>query len=304
MKTKLLAQLAFAASLTPVMSQMPPMAVDTPHYFGPYPNYANSPLTMPDALVTLTHGGGTGAAAEATINPATGAITSIAVTAGGTGYTSAPGVAITGSGTLATATAVIDGSGQVTAINLTNPGSGYLTPGIKKFIDTLPGLTPSGANNLGQYLPVAVPDTTTYPGSDYYEIAVVQYRMKMHTNLPATLLRGYVQLSTSVVPGTHVALSNAKLTGPETPISGYYGVDNPHYLGPMIIATRNKPVRVLFRNLLPIGVAGESVRAGGRHGQGLGHGPAGPANPAGRSGFGHRRGAQSTGLRRFHAGHA
>ena len=36
--------------------------------------------------------------------------------------------------------------------------------GVRKFIDSLPLLnTP---NNLGQQLPVAVPDTVTYPGSD------------------------------------------------------------------------------------------------------------------------------------------
>ena len=80
--------------------------------------------------------------------------------------------------------------------------------GIRKFVDTLPGLGPEGANNLGQYIPVAVPDTTTYPGSDYYEIAVVQYREQMHSDLPPTLLRGYVQLSTSVVPGAQVPLVN------------------------------------------------------------------------------------------------
>ena len=76
-----------------------------------------------------------------------------------------------------------------------------ITGGIRKFVDSLPGLDAAGANNLGQYIPVGVPDTTTYPGSDYYEIAVVQYREQMHSDLPPTLLRGYVQLSTSVVPG-------------------------------------------------------------------------------------------------------
>ena len=35
-----------------------------PHYFGPYPNYANSPLTLPDVAVALTGGGGTGATAD------------------------------------------------------------------------------------------------------------------------------------------------------------------------------------------------------------------------------------------------
>ena len=101
--------------------------------------------------------------------------------------------------------------GAVTAINVTAAGAGYLTPGLKKFVDTLPGLTPAGANNYGQYIPVAVPDTTTYPGADYYEIAVVQYRQQFSSQLPPTLLRGYVQLSTSVVPGMHAPLTNANL---------------------------------------------------------------------------------------------
>ena len=37
--------------------------------------------------------------------------------------------------------------------------------GIRKFVDTLPLL--NTANDLGNMLPVAVPDTTTFPGSDY-----------------------------------------------------------------------------------------------------------------------------------------
>lgn len=39
--------------------------------------------------------------------------------------------------------------------------------GIRKFVDSLAGLGPEGANNLGNYIPVAVPDVTKYPGSDY-----------------------------------------------------------------------------------------------------------------------------------------
>ena len=57
------------------------------------------------------------------------------------------------------------------------------SPPLRKFVDTLPGL--NTANNLGQMIPVAVPDTTTYPGSDYYEIELVQYREQMHSDLPA-----------------------------------------------------------------------------------------------------------------------
>ena len=86
---------------------------------------------------------------------------------------------------------------------------------MKKFVDLLPGIpgvssftTPAngygadGSNNLGQYIPLAVKDTASFPGSDYYEIAVVEYTERMHSALPPTRLRGYVQLSTPTVPGS------------------------------------------------------------------------------------------------------
>ena len=146
---------------------------EAPHYFS-VANYANSPLWhLPDALVSF-EGAGTGAMATAAVNPVTGAITAIDVMAGGSGYTTAPNVVIsTAVATptiLAAATATVT-AGSVTAVTVITSGSGYLTPGIRKFVDTLPGLDARCANNLGQYIPVAVPDTTTYPGSDYYEIA-------------------------------------------------------------------------------------------------------------------------------------
>ena len=67
--------------------------------------------------------------------------------------------------------------------------------GVRKFVDTLPGLGAGDANDLGQYIPVAVPDTTTYPGSDYYVIALVRYTEKLHADLPPTTLQGYVQMN-------------------------------------------------------------------------------------------------------------
>jgi len=133
----------------------------------------------------------------------------------------------------------------------TTPAPPTIVGGIRKFVDGLPGLGLAGANNLGQYIPVAVPDKATYPGSDYYEIAVVQYREKMHSDLPGTLLRGYVQL------GGEVPLFNDLLDGTTAPIIGYTGVTPPHYLGPTIVATKDRPVRILFRNLLPIGIDGD-----------------------------------------------
>jgi len=48
-----------------------------------------------------------------------------------------------------------------------------------------------------QYIPVAIPDTTTYPGCDYYEIELGEYSEKLHSDLPATRLRGYRQTNTN-----------------------------------------------------------------------------------------------------------
>jgi FtsP/CotA-like multicopper oxidase with cupredoxin domain len=114
--------------------------------------------------------------------------------------------------------------------------SGNVVPGtgIRKFVDSLPGLGYANRNNLGQFMPVAVPDTTTYPGSDYYEIELVQYQEKMGSDIPTTTLRGYRQTNTTDPNGS-----------------------KPSYLGPMIIAQRDRPVRVKFTNKLPTGAGGD-----------------------------------------------
>ncbi len=99
---------------------------------------------------------------------------------------------------------------------------------LRKFVDILPGVGPTNANGLGQYIPLAAPDTTTYPGSDYYVIGIKDFVERVHSDLPATgtKFRGFVDL-----------------TGAGQPI---------HYLGPLIVAQRDRPVRILYRNqLLP-----------------------------------------------------
>src|SRR5512147_1515574 len=61
------------------------------------------------------------------------------------------------------------------------------SPPLRKFVDTLPVLCSDAApvvNNLGQCLPVAQPDTTTYAGSDYYEIEVGEFSERMHSDMP------------------------------------------------------------------------------------------------------------------------
>jgi len=86
---------------------------------------------------TYGAGDGTGAITEAGIFDTVGSkVDDIAVTAGGSGYTSAPTVTVAGS---ATATATISG-GEVTAITVTAAGSAYTT---------VPAVTFSGGGGSG-----------------------------------------------------------------------------------------------------------------------------------------------------------
>jgi FtsP/CotA-like multicopper oxidase with cupredoxin domain len=209
--------------------------------------------------VTADGAGGIGATGTATIKADT--LFAVTVTNGGKNYTTASVSLNGGGGSGAVASAAI--SGSVGSVTVTNGGAGYVTGGIRKFVDSLPGLGSANANDLGQYISIAIPDTTTYPGSDYYEIGLIQYRERLSSDLSPTLLRGYVQLETPVNAASshHVALANANLNGTSTPIldshgNQVYGYDHPEYLGTTIIAQKDRPVRVKFTNLLPTGSAG------------------------------------------------
>jgi len=200
--------------------------------------------------------GATSATAETSLS-----ISSIVIDSSGANYKTAPTVTIndtTGSG--ATATAAID-NGVISSIELTKPGEGYVTVGIRKFVDGLPMLTDAGANNLGQYMPIAQADVQTFPGTDYYVIALVQYREQMHSDLPPTLLREYVQLHV-LEPGQTCAdvggilLETDMVDGSKTQTlmpdgSQACGYDYPHFLGPVIIAQKDRAARITFYNLLP-----------------------------------------------------
>src|SRR5450759_619821 len=105
--------------------------------------------------------------------------------------------------------------------------------GVRKFVDSLPGLGAANANDLGQYIPVAIPNKTTYGDADYYEIELGQYTEKLHKDLPPTTLRGYRQTNTT-----------------DPTVSKF------SYLGPLIVAQKDRPVRVKFTNRLPTGDGG------------------------------------------------
>lgn len=120
-----------------------------------------------------------------------------------------------------------------------------ISGGMRKFVDGLPQLdTP---NNLGQSLPVAVPDTVTYPGSDYYEIEYREYEQQMHSDLPPTRLRGYVQVNS----GTDTSVCGTACTAADNTVVPAAI----QYLGPVILAHEGRPVRVKFVNRLPFGPA-------------------------------------------------
>jgi hypothetical protein len=95
-----------------------------PHYFGPWPNWANSPLTLNPASVTF-NGTGTGAAGVAQVDPVSGGIKSIDVTSPGQGYAADTTVTVAGGTTVATATATVSTSDVVTGFTDVVPGSGY-----------------------------------------------------------------------------------------------------------------------------------------------------------------------------------
>lgn len=231
-----------------------------PHYFGPFPNYAYTPLPKgpitsitlnangtgyknPIVLIQDVYGTGTGANATATADPVTGAITNIKLIDGGQNYTAPVALIMNktnpqGTGAMATAT-IGD-----------NPDS--LSGGVRKFIDRLPGLGCKNANENGQYIPIAVPDTTTYPGCDYYVIELGQYTEKLHKDLPPTTLRGYRQVNTN-----------------DTTVSKF------SYLGPLVIANKNRPVRVKFINNLPTGEGGNLFIPVDKTVMGAGMGPLG-----------------------------
>jgi hypothetical protein len=224
---------------------------------------------------------------------------SVALTGFGSGYTAAPTVVIsdTGAGTGASATAAFTTLGSITSITIDNPGSGYMTPGIKKFVDGLPGLCyPGGAlapvipdcpdyqvDPTAKYIPLAVAEPKKYNGveADEYVIGLVQYRNYFSSAMPnGALVRGYVQLETAANAGIsqHYPLQNELIDGTLVD-TGYFGVTPPQYLGPIISATKNKAVRIVFRNLLPTGSDGDLFLPVDSSLMGAGMGPMAMADP-------------------------
>jgi len=116
------------AGSTSAMPANPTDETKVPHYFGPWPNYANSSFTVPDVTVEIV-GDGAGATAAATVG-GDGAITGVYITDPGSGYTSASAVFSSATGTGAAADVTVNTSGSVTSITVDLPGTGYIQPSV------------------------------------------------------------------------------------------------------------------------------------------------------------------------------
>jgi spore coat protein A len=97
---------------------------------------------------------------------------------------------------------------------------------LQKFVTSLPGLGPSGANEIGQYIPLATKQTIKFAGqsTDTYNLAVAQFSEQMHPDLPGkTNFFGYTDLHTF----------------------------DQKYLAGIIVATQGTPVLLSVTNFLP-----------------------------------------------------
>jgi FtsP/CotA-like multicopper oxidase with cupredoxin domain len=105
-----------------------------------------------------------------------------------------------------------------------DPATGNVMGGLVKFRDPTPDLTAA----------IATPEPCTYSGqaADCYTVKLIETTWQFHADLPPTKVRGYVQV--------------------------LGGIEQPYrYLGPIIVAAKDRPVRVTFVNALPAGAGGE-----------------------------------------------
>jgi spore coat protein A len=88
---------------------------------------------------------------------------------------------------------------------------------VRKFVVNLPGLGPSGANQIGQYIPLATKTRTNFAGraTDVYKLGVAQFAEQMHPDLPGpTHFWGYYDLAT----GDHKYLAGIIVAKRATPV--------------------------------------------------------------------------------------
>ena len=149
--------------------------------------------------------------------------------------------------------------------------------------------------------PLGVPDVVTYPGSHYYEIALREFSEKFHLSLPATKMRGYVQINNGTANVYNADTNPTGCVPPGQPLPTGLSYCTPanntvtpapiRFLGPVIVAQgrvhgipdtvpgdpgKPVPVRIKFINQLPTGANGDLFLPVDETVTGSGFGPAGP----------------------------
>lgn len=144
---------------------------------------------------------------------------------------------------------------------------------LRKFVDQLAMVDSSVTLANGETrkgMPLAIPEKWVNPingaqtSDNYFEIAVVQYPQRMHSDLAKpTLVRAYVQIETpgivqnSLKDAAGVGSEHIALTYPDgSPLldpkgNQVYGVHQPVYMGPIIVTSKGTAVRIKFDNYLP-----------------------------------------------------
>jgi len=185
---------------------------------------------------------------------------------------------------------------KIVSVDIVNPGINYsssdtvninnvYTPdlkicvggyegGIRKFINPI-----RDSNTF-----TMIPNTTRYTNNDYYQVAIVEFEHRFHTDLPPTRVYGYVQVDIEKDSKGNSYFSNIpnrySLTNVDgTPIKfkniNVQSMTYPIYMGGAIKATKGRAVRIKFYNLLPANTnnhllpvditmkgAGENMRTG------------------------------------------
>jgi hypothetical protein len=172
--------------------------------------------------------------ATAIVSPTTGAIRSIEVTNGGSGYTVAPIVEITGGGgSGATATATLGLNGTVSSITIVNAGSGYTAIPTVTLVD---GVGASAVTTLaidGTVTGVAIANS----GAGYTSAPTVTFSAPGGTGVTATgtavIANGRVT-SVTITNGGSGYTGNPTVTFSAAPVGGVTASGNGIYSGQSI----------------------------------------------------------------------
>jgi FtsP/CotA-like multicopper oxidase with cupredoxin domain len=133
---------------------------------------------------------------------------------------------------------------------------------LRKFVNKLPGVGAGAANDLGQYITLAVPEKWVTPGGtttndDYYELGVVEFTEKL-ASAKWLATPGNNGVALYYPDGSPIYQRDAAgqfvldATGAKIQVRA---VSAPHALGPLIQARSGTAVRLKVTNLLPVGRA-------------------------------------------------